>query len=364
MPFADPLPHTLQHSLIEAAVVFWVVFSLGMLAYRFTMSGVAKLTARDASGIEGRVVEALRTPLRMWVPLVAVLAALRDLNTQAMPALVELLFVYLAVGLIVVSFTMAATRITVILLGQYFARTGQPMTTLTVTLIRMTWMTPGLLLVMNMFGISLAPILTALGVGGIAVALGLRDTLANLFAGFYVILAGQFDQGDFVRLSSGEEGYVSDIRWRMTSLKTLSNHLVLIPNSKLAEAIVTNFSKPDRTMALSVPVRLPANADFDKAGVCLLEIASEVGTINRDLLANPAPSVSMTSILPDSNVELSLVVTVPEYRAQYAVLDQIRRRIVTRLPLAGLTLAAPVTHVVHRDETGLRTSSDQGKTTL
>ena len=119
MPFADALPHTLQHSLIEAAIVFWIVFSLGMLAYRFAMSGVTKLTtARDASGVEGKIVEALRTPLRMWVPLVALLAALRDLNALALPALVQMLCLYVLLGLIVVSFTMAATRITVIIFAQ------------------------------------------------------------------------------------------------------------------------------------------------------------------------------------------------------------------------------------------------------
>jgi small-conductance mechanosensitive channel len=347
MPFADPLPHTIQHTIVEAGVIFAIVLALGLAAYRFMLQGVTKLTERDQSGLEGRFVKALQTPLRMWVLLVALLAALRDLHTLALPALVQMLILYSLLGLIVVSFTMAANRITVILVERYFAKTGQPMTTLTATLIRMLWAIPGVLIAMNLFGISLAPILTALGVGGLAVALGLRDTLANLFAGFYVILAGQFDQGDFVRLSTGDEGYVSDIRWRMTSLKTLSNHLILIPNSKLAEAIVTNFSKPDRNLMLTVPVRLAATADFDKATKVLLEIGAAACEANPDLVASQAPVVSMTNLLPDSNVELSLIVTVREYRAQFKVLDQIRRGIVARFPKEGLTLSAPPTRVAN-----------------
>ena len=119
-----------------------------------------------------------------------------------------------------------------------------------------------------------------------------------------------------------------------------------MPNSKLAEAIVTNFSKPDRNMILTLPVRLAATADFDKATACLLEIAAEVGQLNSDLHASPTPSVLMTSILTDSNVELSLIVTVPEYRAQYKVLDQLRRRIVARFAAEGLVLSAPPSRVV------------------
>ena len=342
----DSLPHSLQHTPLEAAILFAVALALGMVLYRFLLRGVKQLVTRDESGLQGRIIEALRVPLLMWILLVALLVALRDLDANSLPRLLQALLLYTLLGLIVVSFTMAATRLTILVLSTYFAKTGQPITTLTLTLVRMVWAIPGVLLVMNLFGISLAPILTALGVGGLAVALGLRDTLSNLFAGFYVSIAGQFDQGDFVKLGTGEEGYVADIRWRITSLRTLSNHLILIPNSKLAEAIVTNFSKPDRLLTITLPVRVSHAADVNTVERLLLESAEEVAALNPDLLSTPAPSVSFSSGFIESGLELLLVVTVPEYQKQFKVLDQLRRAILKRLRSEGVEFAVPLRRVV------------------
>lgn len=344
--FSDALPHSIKHTPYEALIVFAFALACGFLLYRFLLSGATRLVTRDQSGLQGKFIDALRAPLIMWILLVALLLALRELNTNSIPALLLELLYFTLVGLIVVSFTLAASRVTILVLSGYFAKRGQPVTTLTVTLVRMCWAIPGVLIVMNMFGISLAPILTALGVGGLAVALGLRDTLANLFAGFYVIIAGQFDQGDFVKLSTGEEGYVSDIRWRMTSLRTLSNHLILIPNSKIAEAIVTNFSKPERMMTITLPVRLGPATDIDAVEKLLLECAAEVTAMNPDLLVTPAPSVSFASGFIDSGLEMMLIFTVPEYQKQYKVLDQLRRAILKRFRAEGIVFAVPQQRMV------------------
>jgi small-conductance mechanosensitive channel len=344
--FSEALPRGYQHTPFEALIVFAIALLIGFLVYRFVLHGAARLGTHDASGMQGKFIEALRLPLAMWVLLVALLAALRDLNFNSVPALVRVLLSYALLGLIVVSFTMAAARVTILVLGAYSSKRGQPLTTLTVTLVRMVWAVPGMLLMMNLFGISLAPILTALGVGGLAVALGLRDTLSNLFAGFYVIVAGQFDQGDFVKLATGEEGYVADIRWRMTSLRTLSNHLVLIPNSKISEAIVTNFSKPNRLMPITLPVRVHSNADLETVERLLLESAAEVSAINPDLLTTPPPSVAFASGFIESGLEISLNLTVTEYQKQYKVLDQLRRAILKRFRAEGVEFAMPVRRVV------------------
>jgi len=127
-------------------------------------------------------------------------------------------------------------------------------TSLTQNVAQLAVIIVGFLIFLNSLGISITPLLTALGVGGLAVALGLQDTLANFFAGIYVSLAGYVRLGDYVKLNSGEEGYVSDISWRSTTLKALSNNLIIIPNSKLAQAIVTNYHLPEKRFSLSIPV--------------------------------------------------------------------------------------------------------------
>src|SRR4030095_2322700 len=83
----------------------------------------------------------------------------------------------------------------------------------------------GLLVLLSEFDVKITPILTALGVGGLAVALALQDTLANLFAGIHILVEEPISLGATIRLASGEEGVVTDIGWRTTRVRNGSNNV-------------------------------------------------------------------------------------------------------------------------------------------
>jgi small-conductance mechanosensitive channel len=121
---------------------------------------------------------------------------------------------------------------------------------------------------------------------------------------------------------------------------------VLIPNSKISEAIVTNFSKPNRLMPITLPVRVHWNADLETVERLLLESAAEVSAINPDLLTSPVPSVAFACGFVESGLEISLNVTVTEYQKQYKVLDQLRRAVLKRLRAEGVEFAVPVRRVL------------------
>ena len=98
----------------------------------------------------------------------------------------------------------------------------------------------GGLLIMDLLGISISPLIAGLGLGGLAVALAIQPTLANLFAGTYVMTEGVVSPGDYVELEDGVAGYVVEVGWRSTRIRTWGNNLVVVPNSKFAETIITN----------------------------------------------------------------------------------------------------------------------------
>ncbi|HEX8806918.1 MAG TPA: mechanosensitive ion channel domain-containing protein, partial [Candidatus Aquilonibacter sp.] len=103
----------------------------------------------------------------------------------------------------------------------------------------------GVLIILNSLGIAITPLLTALGVGGLAVALALKDTLANLFSGIQIVASRQLRPGDYVKIESGFEGVVEDVNWRNTTIRELPNNLIVIPNEKLAQSIFTNYHLPE-----------------------------------------------------------------------------------------------------------------------
>lgn len=112
----------------------------------------------------------------------------------------------------------------------------------------------GTMMVLENLGISLTAVWTTLGVGSVAIALALQDTLSSFFAGVYLRLDHPVRLGDYIKLESGEEGFVVERGWRSTRIKALSNNTIVVPNAKLASAIVTNFSLPDPHMSLLIPV--------------------------------------------------------------------------------------------------------------
>ncbi len=104
--------------------------------------------------------------------------------------------------------------------------------------------------------------LAALGVGGIAVALALQDPLANLFSGLFITLAGRVRIGDYIRLDSGAEGYVADFSWHATKLRALPGNIIVVPNAKLAQAIITNFERPTPDVGFGVEVTVEPGTDL------------------------------------------------------------------------------------------------------
>lgn len=107
-------------------------------------------------------------------------------------------------------------------------------------------------------------------------ALALRDTLENLFAGFHVLASGQIKVGNYIRLEGGEEGFVEDITWRNTVIRQPSDNLIIVPNSKLSSSIVINFHKPDSELAVIVPVGVSYDSDLEKVEKITIEVAKEV----------------------------------------------------------------------------------------
>ena len=130
----------------------------------------------------------------------------------------------------------------------------------------------GGLLILDHLNVNISPLIAGLGLGGLSVALALQPTLTNLFAGTYVMTEGAVTTGDYIQLEGGVEGYVMEVSWRSTRLQTWTNNMVVIPNSKFAETIITNFQKP----APPVNLYLTCGVSYDSDLFMIENICQEV----------------------------------------------------------------------------------------
>ncbi|HYM20041.1 MAG TPA: mechanosensitive ion channel family protein [Candidatus Kapabacteria bacterium] len=168
----------------------------------------------------------------------------------------------------IIAVTLFLTRIAVAVLHRVLARASNKgahgATTILVNIVKVVVAVLGLFWIFHTLGIAITPILTALGVGGLAVALALQDTLTNLFAGIYILSSDQMQIDQPVKLTTGEEGVIHDISWRTTTLRTAGGNLIVIPNSKFAQSTLTNFSLPERTSAIIIPLIVKPIGDLDR----------------------------------------------------------------------------------------------------
>jgi small-conductance mechanosensitive channel len=130
----------------------------------------------------------------------------------------------------------------------------------------------GGLLILDLLDINISPLIAGLGLGGLAVALALQPTLANLFAGTYVMTEGVISPGDFIELEGGITGYVVEVGWRSTRIRTWRNNLVVVPNNRFAETIITNYQRP----APAVNVWLSCGVSYDSDLYRVEEVCREV----------------------------------------------------------------------------------------
>lgn len=353
----DELIRTLEHRpelVVWPTAVFLLTLAVCWVARRLMLRGLAAWTARSQSRAGEIVSEALSGPTVIWMLILATHLAIQ---ISALPGVISVWIKPMLLALVVISFTMMAGRVA----GQLVHHWGNqaqgilPVTTLTENLAHIAVLVLGIVVLLDMFHVNITPILTALGVGGLAVALALQDTLSNLFAGFYVAVSRQVRIGDYIKLNTGEEGYVADISWRSTTIRALASNLIFVPNAKLAQANVTNYWLPDKRMGVSIQVNVALDSDIDQVERVLNEVGKEAAGKIPGLVAAPPPSASFDPGVLDFAIGFTLGYQVEEFSQQYTVRNELRKRVLLRLRAEGIRIPYP-TRTVYLENTTAGTS--------
>ena len=206
----------------------------------------------------------------------------------------------------------------------------------------------GVLVILNGLGLSITPMITALGVGGLAVALALQEPLGNFFAGLFITLAGQIRVGDYIKLDSGQEGYVVDFSWRSTRLRMLANNLVLVPNAKLAQAIVVNHHLPSQDLAVLVEVGVDYGSDLRHVERVVTEVGRAVMGGVPGGVAAFEPFIRYHTFA-DSSINFTVILRAKEFVDQYLIKHEFVKRLHTRFNEEGIVIPFPIRTIAHRD---------------
>ena len=317
-------------------------FLVGYAVNAVIRSSLTKIARRTNWDVDNLFFGAIGNMTVAWFVLGSLYLATFNIPISTKPGVLTAIHSLLLVATIL-SVTLVISRIAVALV-HFYARRHEgvlPGATIFTNLVRLLVFVTGALIVLQSLGISVTPILTALGVGGLAVALALQDTLSNLFSGFQILASRQVGPGDYVKLESNDEGYVTDITWRNTTIRTIANNLIVVPNAKLATSTITNYHHPEQEMSVIVRVGVAYGSDLEKVEAVTRDVARETVAAVEGGVVDFDPLVRFHTFA-DFSIDFNVVFRAQEFRDQYLLRHEFIKRLHARYSSEGIEIPFPV----------------------
>ena len=318
--------------------LFWIV---GLVIRRIVLKFLSKIATKTKWQGDDIVIHAIYRWIILWSVMLGIYlaAGMWNLSGSVLNLINKGL---LSAAVVSVSFITARICVELFRAHTQAMEKALPVTSLTQNVIKVTILTLGTLILLNGLGVSITPLITGLGIGGLAVALALQDTLSNFFAGIHLAAAKQIKIGDYIRLESGEEGYVADIGWKNVTLKMISNNMILVPNSKLAQSIITNYHFADKKIRLSMPISVSYESDPEKVEQVLIDEVKKAAPEVKGLVTDEEPFVRFKPGFGDFSLDFTLYCQVKDFVDMYLVEHELRKRIFKRFQKEGLEIPFPI----------------------
>ena len=315
---------------------------LAALVAGFVIDAVAVGILNHDLGPGQRVRRALAKALRgqpeIWAVLIAI-AAVKPFDFLGGKA--ALWADRMVIALAVLSVTMFLARLAGWLIRAYLSKdsVAAPGGSIFVNLTRMLIWAVGITFMLGVLGVQIGPLVASLGVVGLAVSLGLQDTLANFFSGLQITMSRQIQPGQYIRLSTAEEGTVTDVTWRNTTLCSPSNDLVIVPNSVIARAQITNFTASDERHTEAVPFAVAFGSDLDAARHIAVAVAVEVRDEMDGAVKDFEPTCRLRAFSGEG-VSAAVTIRVKRYQERLPIVSELIGRLHERLTAQGIAFAA------------------------
>jgi small-conductance mechanosensitive channel len=328
--------------LLIAAVVFLIVWMvIGVTLKAIVFSYIKRWTAKTATRIDDLVTDALNFPTTLLIFASGLMVLVRlGISTEYVTHQ-QLYNALLIVGILsIVLFADRALRGAITTYSdriEVFRMAGG----LVQSCVRAAVLIIGLLVLLGTLGINITPLIASLGVGSLAVALALQPTLENFFAGVQVISDRQIMEGQFIRLESGEEGFVHKINMRSTWLRTLQGNMIAFPNKLLVTTRIMNYHYPEKDVTLPVPLGVHYDSDMAFVEAVTTDVARQVQAEVEGAVRGHEP-VFRIQALADSSINFTVGLKLTDTTCQGIVRHEFYKRILARFRKERIVIPYPI----------------------
>lgn len=265
---------------------------LGWLVEKRIVSQLLSIAREKNLRFSEGVLRSIRGLSILWFALLGLNIALSLPNLPIFPNLILLIKKVILVAFLA-SATWVITQLSIEILRVYTTRDDgvSPLTSLFEFLTKVVIFSFGFLIILSSIGISITPLLTAFGIGGVSIGLALQNTLSNLMSGINIITSKKVRPGDYIELRTGEAGYVRDVDLKYTVIEEITNNLLVIPNAQIISSSFRNYSLPDHSLLVPVEVGISYDSDLEKVEKITLEVMREIATSYQPNLTDYQPLI-------------------------------------------------------------------------
>jgi len=331
-----------------AAVAFIGLLLLGLAVRSILLKALARFSKKTSIRIDDIIYETIKGPSFLWIFIPALY-----LSLQIIPDLSEqwaLIIDRSIMALIILSVTWALANGVSRFVFTYASKMAPslPVTSLTQNFVRLIILVIGVMILLDSLGVKITTLITALGIGSLAVALALQDTLSNLFAGVHILIDRPVQIGQFVKLDSGEEGYVTQIGWRSVKIRMLPNNTVVIPNSKLVNSVLTNYYYPEKELAVLVQVGVHYNSDLEHVERVTIEAGKDVMKRIKGGVPEFEPFIRYHTF-NDFSIDFTVILRAKEFVDNYLIKHEFIKALHKRYKEEGIEIPFPI-RTIHKGD--------------
>ena len=335
-------------------IVFGIL--LGLIFKRYIHSRLKSIAEKSSWAGDDAVLDAIEPHIILWFFLGSLSIASSNIDSVNVSNvfLKNIINNYVSQFLVIVligSVTLAAGKLAVSLFDLWAKdqEKGFPSTTMFTNFVRIAIYVIGLLIILDSLNISIAPMITALGVGGLAISLALKDTLSDVFAGLHILLSKKVQVGDFVQIDTGDMGYVQNISWRNTTIMERTNNIIHIPNTRLSSAIIKNFDSGDPSFSIKIPVGVGYDSDLEEVEKVTQEVIDEIQTSMDETNKNYEPAMRFQSF-GESSINLMVYFRGNRYGDQNPIINTFIKLLHKKYADTGIEIPFPMRTIIHKNE--------------
>jgi small-conductance mechanosensitive channel len=344
---AVELEQLIQHEYFQFLIIVISSLILAQVVHFILVNYVRKLAARTKTDIDDIIVNLLTKPVYIFIVFNGLYLALKSLS-QLATYFTYLDGIYFVVTVLLIALIVSHILRIVLSFWLKAQKQLEKMPKLLSHIIALFIYLLAFLMILEHFNIEITPLILASGIGALAIALALQNTLSNLFSGLHIVSDRPINFGDYIEVEGGVSGFVEDIGWRSTRIRTLPNTMIIIPNSKLAESIITNYSLPVLEMSVVIQCGVDYGSDLENVERVTIDVAKQVQDTVPGAMKDFQPFIRYHTF-DESNINFSIILRVEEPAAQYIVKHEFIKALKKRYDEEGIEISWPIVKIHHAD---------------